>query len=114
MLVNKNSRYAKKPVVLKPCVFFGQLQHIFVISLCATPVLGLNQRTTLILAAIRTCYNPYVKGDNGFYYYSHEGSLEVVDMNCVRCLVGRVKDSNEWDIIDRSENCARPVFATED
>jgi hypothetical protein len=114
MLVDKNSRYVKRPVVLEPCIFFGQLQHILLVSLPTTPTLGLNQPATFILATIRTCYSPHVKGVNGVYYYSREGSLEVVDMDCVQCLVGRVRDSKEWAIIDRSLSSARPVFVTEE
>jgi hypothetical protein len=114
MLVDKNARSAKKPVVLEPHIFFGQLQHVFVVGLPASPALGLQQRTTLILAAIRTCCNPRMTGDNGIYYYSREGPLEVVDMECVQCLVGRIKDGNEWAIVDRSGGCARPVFEPEE
>jgi hypothetical protein len=114
MLVDRNARHAKRPVIFEPQVFFGQLQRIFVISIPASPALGLKQRTALVLAAIRTCANPQMKGENGIYYYTREGHLEVVDVNCVQCLVGRVKDGNEWAIVDRSESSARPVFAEED
>jgi hypothetical protein len=114
MLVDRNARYARRPVVLDSQIFFGQLQHIFVVSLPASLPLRLQQRTTIILAAIRTCSNLRMQSDNGMHYYSREGHLEVVDMECVQCLVGRVKDGNEWAIVDRSEGCARPVFATEE
>jgi len=114
MLVDRNARYPKRPVMLEPQVFFGQLQHTFVVRLQASLALGLQQQTTLILAAIRTCSNPQLIGENGTYYYSREGPLEVVDIECVKCLVGRVKDGNEWAIVDRSGGCAHPVFATEE
>lgn len=55
-----------------------------------------------------------MKAENNIYYYSREGYLEVVDMECVQRLVGRVKDGNEWAIIDRSEGSARPSFVNED
>jgi hypothetical protein len=110
MLVDKNARYPRRPVILEPCIFFGQLQNIIVIKLGPSPALKLTQKTTLILAAIRTCANPQMKNDNRIYYYSREGQLEVVDVNCIQCLVGRVKDGNEWAIVDRSEGYARPVF----
>jgi len=113
MLVDKNARYAKRPVVLEPKVFFGQLQHIFVVDLQASPPLGLSKQT-LILAAIHVCYNPQPKSENGIYYYSRDGHLEVVDITCVRCLVGRVKDGNEWAIVDRSDSSTRPVLVTEE
>jgi hypothetical protein len=114
MLVDKNARYPNRPVVLEPRVFFGQLQNIFVVELRPSPALKLADKTILILAAIRSCADLYMKGDNGFYYYSREGRLEVVDMGCVQCLVGRVRDGKEWAIVDRSEGYARPVFMRED
>lgn len=114
MLVDKNARYPKRPVILEPRIFFGQLQHIFLISLTPSPTLGLGEKTTLILAAIRTCADLRMKAENNIYYYSREGYLEVVDMECVQRLVGRVKDGNEWAIIDRSEGSARPSFVNED
>lgn len=114
MLVDQNTRYSKRPVVLEPRVFFGQLQHIFVVKLDESPQLGLTEKTTLILAAIRVCADPQLRDENKVYYYSREGHLEIVDMACVQCLVGRVKDGNEWAIVDRSEGCTRPEFVVDD
>jgi hypothetical protein len=114
MLIDKNARYPKRPVILEPCIFFGQLQNIFLINLMPSPALGLGEKTTLILAAIRTCADPRIRAENNIYYYSREGYLEIVDMECVQCLVGRVKDGNEWAIIDRSEGSVRPTFANGD
>lgn len=69
---------------------------------------------TIFLAAIQTCTNP-TRATNGLdlHYYTKMGRIEVVDMTCVQCLVGRVKDpvvNNGWIIIDRSGNQARAVF----
>jgi hypothetical protein len=114
MLVDKNARFSKRPVVLEPQVFFGQLQNIFVVVLKASSALKLVQNTTLILAAIRSCGDLRMKAENGIYYYSREGPLEVIDLNCVQCLVGRIKDDNGWAIVDRSGNSVRSVFVAED
>ena len=100
--MDKNARYSKKPVVLEPQLLFGQLQNIFVISLKPSAALKLIKKTTLILAAIRSCANPQIRAENNTYHYLREGPMEVVDMNCVQCLVGRVKDGNGWAIVDRS------------
>jgi len=88
MLVDRNARFSRKPVAFEARIFFGQLQNIFVIKIPASPVLELKETTTLILAAVRTCTNPQRKRENNVYYYSWEGSLEVIDLNCVQCLVG--------------------------
>jgi hypothetical protein len=110
MLVDRNARYARRPVILNSQIFFGQLQHIFVVSLPASLPLSLKQWTTIILATIPICSNPWMQSNNGMHYYSREGHLEVVDMECVQCLVGQVKVSNEWVIVNRSDDCACPVF----
>jgi hypothetical protein len=109
MLVDKNSNYRNRPVVLEPRIFFGQLQHIFVVHLNASKTLKLIQPTTLILAAIRECSNAQLK-NNGIYYYTREGSLGVVDISCVQCMIGRVADKDGWAIIDRSIDANRPLF----
>jgi hypothetical protein len=101
-------------VVLEPQVLFGQLQNIFVISLGPSPALKLIKKTTLILAAIRSCADPQVRAESSTYHYLREGAMEVVDMNCVQCLVGRLKDGNGWAIVDRNAGCTRPVFVDED
>src|SRR5882724_9643755 len=103
MLVDQNANYQNRPVVLQPAVFFGQVRHIFTIHLGASETLGLAEPTTLILAAIRTCADPELK-DNGIYYYEREGRMEVVDILCVQCIIGRVVDRGRWAIIDRSED----------
>lgn len=111
MLVDKNASYPNRPVVLEAATFYGRLENIFVIGLQPGRTLGLEDPTNLILAAIRTCSDVQTKGRNrDLYYYSQEGHLEVIDMNCVQCLIGRVKDENEWAIVDRSQAEARPVF----
>src|SRR5882757_3298495 len=114
MLVDKNARHVRKPVVLESGIFFGQLQNIFVIKIPASPALKLESETMLILAAVHTCVNPRMKGENNIYYYSRDGHLEVIDMSCVQCLVGQVKDGSEWAIINCSDGCARPVFVEAD
>jgi hypothetical protein len=112
--VDKNARYSKRPVILEPRIFFGQLQNIFVVILKESSALKLMQNTTLILAAIRSCGDSQMNAENGVYYYSREGPLEVIDLNCVQCLVGRIKDGNGWAIVDRSDGSARPVFVAKD
>ena len=37
-------------------------------------------------------------------YYKDCGAEEVVDLNTVKCVIGRVKDRGEWAIVDRSDD----------
>ena len=63
--------------------------------------LNLDEPTTVIVALIRE-----VKATlrNGIYYYKNFGIDEVVDLNALQCVVGRIWDRDEWAVIDRSDN----------
>ena len=79
--------------------FYGQLLRIFVIELPSVTEWGF-QSPTLALAVIKS-----VKISDTAYdipYYSQFGETEVVDLNTVKCVVGRVKDGDQWGIVDRS------------
>jgi hypothetical protein len=70
------------------------------------PQLALAEPVTLILAVIQQ-----VKATlrDGLYYYKDFGADEVVDLNMVQCVVGRVKDRSEWTIVDRSDTTSAQV-----
>ena len=38
------------------------------------------------------------------YYYKEFGVEEVVDLEMVQCVVGRVKDKGEWAIVNQSNS----------
>ena len=63
--------------------------------------LNLDEPTTVIVALIRE-----VKATlrNGIYYYKNFGADEVVDLNALQCVVGRIQDRDEWAVIDQSDN----------
>jgi hypothetical protein len=63
--------------------------------------LNLDEPTTVIVAVIREAK---AKLKNGIYYYKKFGVEEVVDLNSLQCVVGRIRDRDEWAIIDRSNN----------
>lgn len=113
-LVDRNERHRNLPVDLQLRTFYGQLQHIIVVCLAKSRRLGIESTETIFLAAIQTCVQP-MAASNGLdlHYYTKMGRVEVVDMNCVQCVVGRVKDPDTnqgWVLIDRSGNLARAVF----
>ena len=115
VLVDKNKRFRNLPVDLEPRTFFGQLQHIIVVELGVSRCLSILEPETVILAAIQQCKDP-TPSPNGLdmHHYVSEGCMEVVDMECVQCVVARVKDPdvrNGWVIFDWSGNQARAVFA---
>ena len=40
------------------------------------------------------------------YYYEEFGADEVVDLETIQCVVGRIKDRGKWALIDRSDRVA--------
>ncbi|KAL0056826.1 hypothetical protein AAF712_016563 [Marasmius tenuissimus] len=95
--------------------FYGQLNHLFVVSFPATPSLGIDNDTTLLLAGIHQCAN--VKEGNGLKmpYYSRMGAKEAVDITSVQCLVGRIpRPSNQWAILDRSGELQRSCYVPDE
>jgi hypothetical protein len=80
---------------------FGQLQHIFVVHIPPVASLQLPKPTIVFLAAINTCKVKAFSSLN-VQYYSRLGPLEVVDLDCVQCIVGTVRAGQRWAIIDRS------------
>jgi len=81
--------------------FYGQLLRIFVLTLPTNDILRTNKETTLCLAAIRSV-KPDSQNMLGMQYYKQDGPIEVVDLNCIQCVVGRIQDRGKWAIIDRS------------
>ena len=43
---------------------------------------------------------------DGIYYYEEFGVDEVVDLEKVQCVVGRIKDRGKWALIDQSNSMA--------
>lgn len=68
------------------------------IELPASPQLGLESPKTMICTVI---HNIKAEKRGQIYYYEDLGRLEVVDLNSVECVVGRVCTENRWGIVDR-------------
>lgn len=111
--MDRNARFPRWPVVNELHSFFGQLMYVVVLHFPACQALQLHEPTTIALAAIRSC--PILKShkDLDIHYYTKEGSIDVLDLTCVQCVVGRVKDGHGWAIIDRSGSLSRTIFAAE-
>ncbi|KAF9058462.1 hypothetical protein BDP27DRAFT_1241042, partial [Rhodocollybia butyracea] len=113
MLVDLNTRRRRVQPVYQKQSFYGQLQHILVVTLPAAEELGLNSQTTFVLAAIHRCQ---VQGTshNGAAYYEQMGALEVVDMSAVQCLIGRIEAVNDMRkfVIDRTGTLQSSYYVT--
>jgi hypothetical protein len=112
VLVDKHARSRNRRPEYQTETFFGQLQHIFVVPVPLSNDLGLTEPTTALLAAIRAC-EITGRNDLDMHYYKELGRLDVVDMTCVQCLVGRVIDGKFWAVFDRSGSLARAIYVEE-
>jgi hypothetical protein len=114
--VDRNARQRHAPSIYEKQTFFGQLEHIFVVHIPPDPILKINEPTTVFLAALHPCQliaTPSRLSALDIHFSSGTShTLDVVDIICLQCLVGRVplEGSSQWAIIDRSGNLARAVF----
>jgi hypothetical protein len=96
--------------------FYGKLQHIIGIHFGSPQKeLSLNQPTTIMLGAIKTCEgskpDPKLFGLDFYFYQKEREAFRVVDIGCIECLVGRVRDveRKQWAIVDRTGSLVRDV-----
>lgn len=102
VLVDLYARQRRRQPTYEKKTLYGQLQHILVIRLPAVSSLNLPRPSVVIMAALGTC-NEDSFNSLGMPYYSTVGTLNVVDLACVRCVVGRIPVGRRWAIVDRSE-----------
>lgn len=115
-LVDRYASKRAKASEFDTVVFYGRLDNIFVVQLPPAPQLdqALTAPSTLILAGITTCPITATNARD-MPYYDVLGRYEVVDVECVQCLVGRMKVSEgKWVIIDRSGGIEHSFYIPDD
>ena len=80
--------------------FYGQLLRLLIINV------PMSQRDqiqpqTLVYALIKSVklVNPTA---GGIKYYGDFGSMEFVNLDQLKCVIGRIMDRGRWAIVDRS------------
>jgi hypothetical protein len=101
--VDRHARHMRKTPDFEEQNFFGQLGRILLLELPSAPKLHLAEPTTVIVAVIREVK---AKLRDGIYYYKELGLDEVVDLETIQCVVGRIQDRGKWALIDRSDSMA--------
>lgn len=91
--------------------FYGQLLSIYVVNVPPAPENGIANSETVLLAAIQTTKVFKTPGDM-LPFYKDQGPVDVVDLNTIQCVVGRVRDGRRgyWGIVDRSGPLAEATF----
>ena len=97
--------------------FYGHLQHIIGVHFeSPQPDLGLDKPMTIMLGAINACDgskpDPKLLGLDFHFYQREKEAFSIVDIACVECLVGRVRDveRKQWAIVDRTGYLVRNVY----
>ncbi|KAI0309125.1 hypothetical protein OF83DRAFT_1072534 [Amylostereum chailletii] len=110
-LEDKNAHRPRVEPEFEMVTSYGRLQHIFVLNLPASNVVGLAQPEIVILAGITSCKVIRKHPKLDIHYYKDESMTEeLYDASCVQCVVGRVFDNGLWAIIDRSGSLSRAVW----
>jgi hypothetical protein len=82
--------------------FYGHLKHIFLLTLPAAEDLGFEQPEEVILAGIRT-FKMVGHNKAKMPLINGESTLDIIDITCVQCLIGRVLIGGGIEaIIDRT------------
>ncbi|KAJ2927539.1 hypothetical protein H1R20_g9560, partial [Candolleomyces eurysporus] len=110
LLVDRNAVYWNRPVDLQLTTCFGQLFQIFLIQLPAAPTFGISAPTAILLASIHKCDVELEDQDLDFHYYLNISHLDLVDITCIKALVGHIAWDGWWAIIDRSGKLSRGHF----
>ncbi|KAI0083145.1 hypothetical protein BDY19DRAFT_900743 [Irpex rosettiformis] len=122
-LVDQNAarRNAPEDYSRGPTIFYGQLQHLVVVTLPAMPSLNLTECTQYVLADIYTAKTD-IDGLLDSKMYDSMSTVQVFDITCVQNLVGRLKmltlsqnsrAKGVWAIIDRSERSDGAIYVPE-
>lgn len=120
MYIDKFARRQRHTPEYELQTFYGQIEHIYTVRFENPTALMTLQlpHDTVILAAVRVCVLDGHSDLQGLdiHFFSKQGSLDIVDITTLQCVVGRVKDTQPgtWGIIDRSGGLARALSITED
>jgi hypothetical protein len=103
-LVDKFAHQRRRTSEFELRDFYGQLLRLLIINIPESQ----NDRVhpqTLVYALIKSVKLIDSTAD-GIKYYENFGSMEFVNLNQVKCVVGRIMDRGRWAIVDRSTSFA--------
>jgi len=97
-------------------MFYGQLQYIVVIPIPKSNELQTKKPKSLCLVVIWSIDTdfPNAHGMLPIPFYLQTGALDLIDIKCIQCVVGRVEDQGRWGLVNRSGLLAHAVFTDMD
>jgi hypothetical protein len=113
LLVDIHARVKRKRPEFEPRIFFGQLLRVFVVEIPEalqeaeqaeeeSDKEDANLRATQWIYAVIRSVKILETDAFGTNYYEEMAEIEIVDLEMVQCVIGRIRDRNRWAIVDRS------------
>ena len=100
LLVDKYANQRRRAPEFELNDFYGQILRFVVVDI---PQDDGIEAASLAYAVIRQV-NLLDEVAGGIKYYKDLGSIVFVDLNQVKCVIGRILDRGKWAIIDRCTN----------
>jgi hypothetical protein len=105
-LVDKFAHQRPQASEFELCDFYGQLLCLLIVNIPESQN-DQVQPQTLVYALIKSVKLIDSTAD-GIKYYENFGSMEFVDLNQVKCVIGQIMDCGRWAIVDHSTSSAQP------
>jgi hypothetical protein len=112
LLIDIYARVKRKRPEFEPRIFFGQLLRVFVVDIPEalqeaeqaeeSDKEDADLRATQWIYAVIRSVKILETDAFGINYYEEMGEIEIVDLEMVQCVIGRIRDRNRWAIVDRS------------
>lgn len=87
--------------------YYGRLIRILSFSLLADCPYQVDDGTTMprihVVVVITPVPGPVTANELGMQFYKGDGlkSAKVLDLSCIQCVIGRIRDHDQWALIDR-------------
>lgn len=107
LLEDKNAHRRQAPIVFEMKTFFGQIKYLLVLHIPVCEAVGVCTPETIVAAAVHLIKPLDISAQGLPKFKALSPGLTVVDLSTVQCLVGRVKEMDNWqsglfNIINRS------------
>lgn len=84
--------------------FYGQILRFIVVDIPDSAQANHGIEAESLAYAVIRQVNLLDEVAGGIKYYKDLGSIDFVDLNQVKCVIGRIMDRGKWAIIDRCTN----------
>jgi hypothetical protein len=91
-LVDKYAHQKRRAPEFELHDFFGQILRIFIVDIPSSPEADIEEETVIYAAIHPANVIQSSPGRPGVHYYKDMKPVEIVDLELVQCVVGRIRD----------------------